>query len=192
MFAAFATMRSLHELLWYLTEAIALAPGGPLGDELRAALDRTDTITRSSPDALAALDVDMHRDGVNGLLRRASDHARGDTGRRAPDHRGADLIGADLRGADLRGADLRGASLRGALLIGANLRGADLRGADLIGADLRGADLRGTDLRETLFVVKSQLDAATGDFATRLPQAMGRPAHWASAATARGQSRPRG
>ena len=28
MFAAFATMRSLHELLWYLTEALALTEAG--------------------------------------------------------------------------------------------------------------------------------------------------------------------
>ncbi|MFC7471170.1 pentapeptide repeat-containing protein [Actinomadura keratinilytica] len=82
-------------------------------------------------------------------------------------------------GARLRGADLRGASLRGALLIGADLRDADLRWADLIGADLRGADLSGADLRGSVYVTGTQLAAARGDAATRLPGAVRRPAHWA-------------
>ena len=177
MFAAFATVRRLHELLWHLTEAIALVPEGTLGGELRAALHRTDALTRSDLATLASIDVDAHRDAVNALLLRASDGTRSEAGRPGPDHRGADLVGADLRGAGLRGA-----SLRGALLVGADLRGADLRRADLIGADLRGADLRGADLRDALFLVQSQLDAARGDTETRLPGALTRPAHWAPTA----------
>ena len=86
-----------------------------------------------------------------------------------------------LRG--LRGADLRGASLRGAYLIGADLRAADLRMADVTGADLRGADLGGADLTESLFLIQSQLDAAKGDTATRLPPSLTRPAHWSPGRT---------
>jgi hypothetical protein len=77
-----------------------------------------------------------------------------------------------------RGADLRGADLRGALLIGADLRAADLRGADVIGADLRGANLAGADLSTALFLIQSQLDAASGDATTKLPPRLTRPAHW--------------
>jgi uncharacterized protein YjbI with pentapeptide repeats len=84
-------------------------------------------------------------------------------------------------GAALRGARLRGASLRGAYLIGADLRDADLRQADLLGADLRGADLRGADLDGALFLTQPQLEAARGDPATRLPDWLRRPAHWAGA-----------
>jgi uncharacterized protein YjbI with pentapeptide repeats len=171
MFAAFGVMRQLHELLWYLTEALNLRPARPLRVELTWALEETERLTQAGSDALAALDVDAHRRDVNALLLRASELVRA----RRP---GVDRRGADLIGADLTGADLRGANLRGAYLIGADLRRADLRMADLTGADLRGADLRGTDLTDCLFLTQAQVDAAKGDRATKLPPSITRPAHW--------------
>jgi uncharacterized protein YjbI with pentapeptide repeats len=173
MFEAFAVMRQLHELLWYLTEALSLPAAGPVHAGLARARTRTGRLTRLDPDELVALDVAAHRDEVNALLRRASELVRAGTGHPRPDRRGADLAGADLRGADLAGADLRGA-----LLVGADLRGADLRLADLTGADLRGADLRGADLAGSIFLTQSQLEAARGDPATRLPASLDHPAHW--------------
>jgi hypothetical protein len=166
MSALFPVMRALHELMWYLTEALALAPS----DALRAALAETRRLADLGPDELLALDVAGHRDTVNPLLRKASEAVRGS----GPDRRGADLVGADLRGADLRDADLRGA-----YLIGADLRRADLRRADLTGADVRGANLAGADLGTAIFVTQAQLDSAGGDATTRLPDGRLRPAHWA-------------
>jgi uncharacterized protein YjbI with pentapeptide repeats len=179
MFDVFAVMRQLHELLWYLTEALTLAVTQPavrpVHDRLAAALDETERLARLSPDDLVDLDVAAHRDRVNDLLRRASELTRDqiDGRQRTIERRGADLIGADLRGADLRGANLRGA-----YLIGADLRGADLRVADVIGADFRGTDIRGADLTGALFLIQSQLDAAKGDTRTKLPPDLARPKHW--------------
>lgn len=173
MFEVFAVMRQLHELLWYLTEALTLATAHPLRGELCAALDETERLTHYRPDAVTELDVAAHRQGINELLLRTSELVRAGARRHKRDHRGADLIGADLKGADLRGANLRGA-----YLIGADLRGADLRLADLIGADLRGADLSGADLAGSIFLTQSQLDAAKGDTGTKLPPALTRPTHW--------------
>jgi uncharacterized protein YjbI with pentapeptide repeats len=173
MFAAFAVMRQLHELLSYLAEAMALAPAEPVRDELSRAYCETEELTHASAEALVALDLAAHRDAVNELLRRASTLARAPARPQPADRRGAHIIGADLRGADLRAAKLRGARL-----IGADLRRADLRVADLTGADLRGADLGGADLTGALFLTQAQLDAATGDRDTRLPPTMSRPAHW--------------
>ncbi|MEV4182509.1 pentapeptide repeat-containing protein [Streptosporangium canum] len=173
MFEVFPIMRDLHELLWYLTEALTLRPARPLHGELGLALERTERLTHDSPGALAELDVAAHRRDVNALLLRASELVRAEVRHKKKDRRGADLIGAKLKGADLRGANLRGA-----YLIGADLRGADLRMADLIGADFRGADLGGADLTESIFLIQSQLDAAKGDSATRLPPSLTRPAHW--------------
>lgn len=174
MFDVFAIMRPLHELLWYLREALALTAARPLHAALGDARDATEQLTRRSPDELLGVDVASHRRTTGDLLGRASELVRGGARPERIDLRGADRIGADLRRADLRAA-----SLRGALLVGADLRGADLRLADLIGADLRGARLAGADLRDSLFVVQSQLDAATGDRRTRLPGGLTRPAHWA-------------
>jgi uncharacterized protein YjbI with pentapeptide repeats len=173
MFEVFPIMRDLHELLWYLSEAMTLGAAGSLHDELSRALEVTERLAARGPDALLKLDVAAHRRDVNGLLLAASELVRAGV-RHKKDHRGD-----DLNGADLKDADLRGASLRGAYLIGADLRGADLRGSDVIGADFRGADLRGADLTETIFLIQSQIDGAKGDFGTRLPQSFTRPAHWA-------------
>ncbi|WP_223168138.1 pentapeptide repeat-containing protein [Nonomuraea sp. SYSU D8015] len=176
MYAVFPVMRQLHELLWYLTEALTLEPARPIRAELRQALDETERLTREPAGVLEKLDVAAHRGEVNGLLLRTSELVRAG-------HRGKDRRGADLIGARLRGADLRGANLRGAYLIGADLRGADLRQADLIGADLRGADLAGADLTGSVFLTQAQVNAAKGDAATRLPHALARPAHWPSTHT---------
>ncbi|NJP97618.1 pentapeptide repeat-containing protein [Nonomuraea sp. FMUSA5-5] len=185
MYAVFPVMRQLHELLWYLAEALTLEAARPLHDALRAALDETERLTRQGADALEKLDVAAHRGEVNELLLRASELAR--AGLKGKERRGADLIGARLKGADLRGANLRGA-----YLIGADLRGADLRQADLIGADLRGADLSGADLTGSVFLTQAQVNAARGDSATRLPGSLSRPAHWTDGGGGAGQRRPAG
>ncbi|MBO0803013.1 MAG: pentapeptide repeat-containing protein [Nocardiopsaceae bacterium] len=173
MFEVFPVMRGLHELLWYLAEALTLRSARTLHTELRRAAGETERLSRQGPGALMKLDLSAHRRYVSDLLLSASELARAGAGRRRVDRRGADLIGADLRGADLRGA-----SLRGTYLIGADLRGADLTGADLIGADLRNADLGGADLTGSIFLVQSQLDAAKGDVTTKLPPSLTRPSHW--------------
>ncbi|GAA2120416.1 pentapeptide repeat-containing protein [Streptomyces synnematoformans] len=173
MFDVFPVMRQLHELLWYLTEALALPPARPVRGELRRALAKTERLTGGSARELTELDVAAHRGDVNALLLRTSELVRATVPGRKKDRRGADLVGADLRGARLRGADLRGACL-----IAADLKGADLRSADLIGADLRDADLSGADLTGSIFLTQAQLNAARGDTAATLPPALARPAHW--------------
>ena len=178
MFAVFSTMRQLHELLWYLTEALTLQPVRQLHDELSRTLDETEHLTLGSADALADLDVAAYRRSVNALLLRASELVRAGVRRRNLDRSGADLIGANLNGDDLKGANLAGA-----YLIAADLSGADLRLADLIGADFRNADLSGADLTESIFLTQSQLDAAKGDADTKVPPSLTRPSHWSPSST---------
>ncbi|AJT64417.1 hypothetical protein T261_2744 [Streptomyces lydicus] len=173
MFEVFPVMRQLHELLWYLAEALALPDARPVHADLRAALEQTERLTHGTAGELIALDVPAHRGEVNALLLRASELVRAKVPGKKKERRGADLMGARLKGAALRGANLRGA-----YLIAADLRGADLRSADLIGADLRDADLRGADLTGAIFLTQAQLNAAKGDAATRLPDGLSRPAHW--------------
>jgi hypothetical protein len=172
MFAAFGVMRELHELLWYLTEALGFDAARSVRAELGRALAETERLTGLGPEALAELEVDAHRRRVGAVLRRASELVRG-PGRRQ-------LRGADLMGANLRGADLRAANLRGAYLIGADLTGADLRLADLTGADLRGAAVPAADLGTSIFLTQFQVNAAIGDGETVLPETLTRPAHWSA------------
>jgi uncharacterized protein YjbI with pentapeptide repeats len=177
----FPIMRQLHELLWYLTEALTLQPAHPIHGALRIALDETERLTRLSPDSIMELDVAAHRADVNTLLLRTSELVRAEARHQQKDPIGRQKShgrGADLMGANLRGADLKGANLRGAYLIAADLKGADLRLADLIGADFRDANLSGADLTESIFLTQAQLNAAKGDADTKLSPSLTRPTHW--------------
>ncbi|MGB9282363.1 MAG: pentapeptide repeat-containing protein [Pseudonocardiaceae bacterium] len=173
MFQVFPIMWQLHELLWYLTEALTLQPARPIHGELSRAVKKIERMTHHGPDFLMALDVAAYRRDANALLLRTSKLVRAQVRHHNKDHSGADLIGANLSGADLRGADLRGA-----YLIGADLTDADLRVADLIGADFRAADLSGADLTGSIFLLQAQLDSARGDTGTKFSPSFTRPTHW--------------
>ncbi|WDO04502.1 pentapeptide repeat-containing protein [Streptomyces murinus] len=184
MLDVFPVVRQLHELLWYLTEALSLPAARSVHPELRRALAETERLTLLPAEDLAALDVAAHRAEINVLLLRTSELVRagatggkGRKGGKGKDHRGADLMGARLRGADLRGA-----TLRGAYLIAADLTGADLRDADMIGSDLRDADLSDADLTGAFFLTQPQVNAARGNAGTKLPGTLNRPGHWTGAA----------
>lgn len=168
MFADFGAARTVHELLWYLTEALDLA-AGTMHAEVAAMVDELAALT-ADLDALRSVDALSYPGVVGPLLDQVVAIAR--AGAHGPQHRRADLVGKRLT--DLRDADLRGASL-----LGADLRDADLHRADLLGADLRGADLRGADLSGAFFVTPSQMASARGDASTRLPERLGAPpSHW--------------
>lgn len=101
MFATFQVMRPLHELLWYLNEAMARARSRPLQEELVRAYDETELLTRQSADDVLAVDVGAQRDLVNVLLSRVSELVRADARRgRKPSKAvrevgpGTDLVGA--------------------------------------------------------------------------------------------------
>lgn len=164
MFAVFARVRDLHELLFLLAEA------GDLGADVADLRDRVSVLAAGEPATVLSADPFALRAEVGAVLDTISRTVRG-TG---PDHRHADLSGADLRTRDLRSADLRGS-----LLLGADLRDAHLDRADLLGADLRGADLAGADLSAALFVTQPQVNAARGSAASVLPGRLRRPRHWA-------------
>lgn len=171
-FAALATMRALHEMLWYLREAARLARD----DETGRVAERTREVEAAAAGVgSATVDIGALRGEVGPVLRDVSARVRRSArtqGIAAPRPSRRVRAGADLAGARLRGADLRAVDLRSACLIGADLRGADLRLADLLGADLRGADLRGADLGDALFLTRPQAAAARTDASTRLPPAL--------------------
>ncbi len=90
----------------------------------------------------------------------------------------AQLSWANLTNAQLRGANLTRAWLHGANLTRARLFGANLAGARLFGANLTRARLFGADLTDTVELTQEQLESATGDSSTVLPDGVARPASW--------------
>lgn len=181
MFEVFLIMRQLHEMLWYLTEALMKQTNSTIKDKLSHLVSETERLTYLNADSLIELDVAAHRNDVNALLQQTSELVRAKAlkGQKTNLKRKKTTAGRlDLFGADLRKTNLRGADLRGAFLIAADLRGTDLSGADLIGADLRDADLRGANLTDSMFITQSQINTAKGDSNTKLPISLARPIYW--------------
>lgn len=185
MFEILPIMQQLHEMLWFLYEALTIEITHAIHPELRRVYDKVDKLTLLSPENLQRLDVQILRSEINQLLLETSELVRSETVLKKKDtikikikkkvNRGADLIGANLKRADLRGTNLRGA-----LLIAADLKEADVRNSDCIGADFRDANLSGADFRGCIFLTQDQLNSAKGDKHTKLPPLLTHPAHWIS------------
>ncbi|KAA0779280.1 pentapeptide repeat-containing protein [Bacillus sp. AR2-1] len=178
MYDAFPVMHQLHEMLWYLNEAILLQATQSIHKELSKAIEETERLSNLNADELMKVNIPLHRAEVNVLLLETSElvwKEMNSARKKRISHRGADLMGANLKKKDLQGANLRGA-----YLIAANLNGANLRGADLIGADLRDADIRGADFTNSIFLTQVQINAAKGDKHTKLPKVLSRPSHWSA------------
>ncbi|UFJ40358.1 pentapeptide repeat-containing protein [Brevibacillus humidisoli] len=178
MFDVFPIMQQLHEMLYYLDEALSLEDTEPLYHDLLPVIKETERLTRLDPQSILQLDVPAHRAIVNKLLLQASERVRAKVKKGNKHHERKRAGRRDLIGAKLKGADLRGANMRGVLLIAADLREADLRWADLIGADLRDADIRGANLVGSIFLTQAQVNAAIGDSNTKLPHPLKVPEHW--------------
>jgi hypothetical protein len=202
MLSAYETVRQLHELLWYVADALSRPPAAPVHAAIADARRAIEAAIAGGPPSIEATDPAAHRATVAPLLRRASaltrtavppaagrdlagrDLAGRDLAGRdlaGRDLAGRDLAGRDLAGRDLAGRDLSRADLSSASLIGADLRGAGLQVADLLAADLRGANLDGADLSGALYLTRTQVGSARGSATTRLPDGLPRPAHWRTA-----------
>lgn len=171
MFLAFSVMRPLHELLWYITDAISFAPEGA-AIELQFAFDNIEELTNAKPAALLRLDIKAKRDEVNILLQQASEIARANITSKC------DYTDANLNEKQFAGVDLRGSTFRNAELIRTNFRGSDLRSCDFLGAKMRSADVSGADLSSAMFLTQMQINATDGDATTLLPERLQRPGHW--------------
>ena len=177
MFGVFLIMRQLHEMLWYLNQAISLKENTSIHDKIRLMIKETERITYLDCKSLIELDVVSHQDKVNILLSETSEMVRNKACCKQNKSKNIPK-GLDCIGSDLRKFNLKGANLRGAFLIATNLRNVDLSKADLIGADLRDADIRGANLSDCIFITQSQINTAKGDSNTKLPKILKKPPYW--------------
>jgi Pentapeptide repeats (8 copies) len=179
MFSVFPVVRRLHELLWYLDEAITLV--GPSRDAAPwlKAFEHVRQLSDRTAGELSGLDVDAEYDAARDLLAEASEIARAAV-RQAKGRRGGRNPGpgSDLTGARLAGADFRGITIRGSIAIAADLSGALLRRCDVLGVDMRDADLSGADLGGAIYLTQMQVSSAYGDARTVLPEGFERPSSW--------------
>ncbi|WP_062106049.1 pentapeptide repeat-containing protein [Bacillus niameyensis] len=176
MFAIFPLVQQLHEMLWYLNQALSLKETQSFHSSLQSIYEETLQLTDKIPAEILKLDIGAHRSKVNVLLLKSSEVFREDVNKNKKSKRKKN--GFDYIGANLKGANLQGSSFRGTLMIAANLSHADLRKADFIGADLRDADLSNANLTGAIFLTQSQINSAKGNIHTKIPNHLEKPAHW--------------
>jgi pentapeptide repeat protein len=162
MLSAYETVRQLHELLWYVADALSRPQAAPVHGALADARRAIEAAIAGGPSSIEATDPAAHRATVAPLLRRASaltraavppaaDHPGPDDRRphrASPAHQRADryATGRDLPGRDRSGPKPAGPEPASPDLAGPDLAGRDLAGRDLAGRDLAGRDLAGRDL----------------------------------------------
>ncbi|MEH7381847.1 pentapeptide repeat-containing protein [Bacillus sp. JJ1533] len=171
MFEVFPLVQQLHEMLWYLHQALSLKETQSFHSCLQNMYKETVNLTEKEPNEILGLDISAHRGRVNVLLQKTSEAYRKNVTKK--EKRRLDYVGVNLNGKDLQGA-----SFRGTLMIAANLSKADLRKADFIGADLRDAELHNANLEDALFLTQAQINSAKGNKHTRIPHYLTRPVHW--------------
>jgi hypothetical protein len=182
MFDTFPVVRRLHELLWYLDEAIVLVEPKHDPTPWRTAFEHVQNLSNQPSERLVALDVDHEFDAVRSLLIDASKIARNAFLPEGEERRGRPPgPGSNLAGARMNGADLRGLSLRGSNAIAADFSHARLQRCDLLGVDLRDANLSGANLAGAIYLTQMQVNSANGDATTVLPAGFSRPSHWSAA-----------
>lgn len=178
MFAVFPLVQQLHEMLWYLKQALNLMKTKSFQTRLKKIYEETVELTLKTPKEILGIDIVAHRKNVNALLLETSKVYRADfvsKRKRKSVKKRLDYAGANLKGLDLQGEDFRGT-----IMIAADLSHCDLRKADFIGADLRDAELSGANLKQALFLTQSQINSARGDKQTKIPSHLENPHHWLS------------
>lgn len=177
MFRVLPVMQQLHEMLYYLAEALNRNETKPIHHPLKETFNEIKRVTELEAQEILALDISHYRAIANKLFLQTSELVRGTESSPSKKARKT-VVKSDMMGAKLKKADLHAANLRGVFLIAADLRGADLRKTDFIGADLRDADLSGADLTGSIFLTQVQINSANGDVQTKLPAGLTIPHHW--------------
>lgn len=73
MYDAFPVMHQLHEMLWYLNEAILLKATQSIHKELSKAIEETERLSNLHADELMKVNIPLHRAEVNILLLETSE-----------------------------------------------------------------------------------------------------------------------
>jgi uncharacterized protein YjbI with pentapeptide repeats len=170
MFNVFLVMRQLHEMLWYLSMVYSLEKEEALRVMSNIIIQETIEFTLLKPEALLKLNLVIHREKVNEVLRKASDQVRSKFAGKSNKTVSKNYIGKNLKNVNLRGADLSGA-----LLIATDMSNNDLSGVNLIGADMRDTNIKGANLENSIFITQQQVNTANGDAHTKLPPALTAP-----------------
>lgn len=173
IFQVFLTVFQLHQMEWYLLEALSLVTDEYLKSdqsEIEALISENEQLTNQPPDEILQLDLEQYRLKVNQILKQIS----GIIATEASDGTNS----KDCFGRNFKHTNLDGRDFSMAMLIAANLEGCSLYHTNFLGADMRDTNIRNTDLRFSVFLTQMQINAAKGNANTKLPENLSRPVSW--------------
>ena len=168
IFQVFMIVFQLHQMEWYLIEALSLAVDEHLKSDIMELISQDEQMTAQRPDEILRLDVDSYRQNVNQTLKKVSEKI-------TTSYSGCVK---DFSGKDFKRANLEGRDFSMSLMIAANLEGCSLRHASFLGADMRDANIKNTDLSQCAFLTQMQINSAKGNGNTKLPQNLLLPDSW--------------
>lgn len=169
IFQVFHTMLQLHQMEWYLLEALSLISDEYLKSEIETLISENELMTSQSSDEILHLDIEKYRLDVNKILKQVSSILVVNF----DENKGKDYVGRDFKHTNLNGRDFSMA-----LLIAANFEGCSLQGTNFLGADMRGANIKNTDLSASFFLTQMQINSAKGNANTKLPLKLAHPVSW--------------
>lgn len=166
MFDVFTTIFQLHQMLWYLLEAINLCEDNQKS-EIDNLIIENENITTKSTDEILNFDIEKYRQKVNLILKSIVDQY---------DKFKSGTL--NYIGKNFKNKDFDGKNFSMSLLIGSNFNGCSFNKASFLGADMRDANLKNADLSGSIFLTQMQINSAKGNSNTKLPSHISRPKTW--------------
>lgn len=175
IFGAFRIVFQLHQIEWYLLEALSLTSDNRIESAIEALISENEEMTSRTANEILRLDIEVYRSKANELLKQVSRTA---SAQPMCSSDGKANVGKDYIGKDFQRANLNGSDFSMALLIAANLEGCSLHCTNFLGADMRDVNVKNTNLSDSLFLSQMQINSAKGNANTKLPVNLSRPASW--------------
>ncbi|WP_246213135.1 pentapeptide repeat-containing protein [Aminipila butyrica] len=171
IFQVFQIVFQLHQMEWYLIEALSLPAAEALESDIKSLIWENERLTGLPAEEILHLDMESYRTDVNKILKQVSHimavNAKG-------------KIDRDYFAQNFKHANLNHKDFSMALLIAADLEGCSLQGTNFLGADMRDTNIKNTDLSTSIFLTQMQINGARGNSKTILPAGISRPASWSA------------
>ena len=157
----------LHQMLWYLLQAYDMAEE-ELKEQIAKIVEKTDALADQSAEQLKEMELSVHRQKVNELLKAACHRTKASIHSQP-----AYYFGHNFKKANLDGKDFSQS-----LMIGSNLEGCSLKHVNFLGADLRDVNVKNTDLSTCIYLTQMQVNSMRGNKNTKLPEHIEVPSVW--------------
>lgn len=171
IFDVFVIVSQLHQMLFYLWEALTNGPESVLQIAIEEKISQLQAIKQQEPKLLRCFDMDKIREEVNPLLKQS-------WLRQLPSHSNMRKKSFYRLNEKRRKQNLKYEDFSMSFLIGSDYSGSDLYGACFLGSDVRDVKVFDCDLSNCMYLTQAQVNAMQGNKNTKLPWYLKQPNDW--------------